>query len=422
MLSQNISHYKVLNYLGGNLIGEVYIAEDIRLGRKVVLQILSEKFTRDGERMNRLAQEARALSALNHPNIRMIYEVGAGAAQGALHHFIATEYVDGPNLRIHLSRRRFGLEEILDVLLQTAAGLAAAHAARVLHRDLQPENIVLRADGYVKIIDFGLAKLLEQDSMMIELGATPRPPQSFTAPMDESELPEEKGEEVEKGEEIEIDPYRTRRIDAGLVAELQKRGASLSRPGATVEVWWAPGTTGYLSPEQIRGEMIDERSDIFSLGVVAYEMCAGRLPFEGQTASGILNSILQTSPPPLDNFMPDAPDELEWIVAKALSKDREERYQTAREMISDLKKLKQRLDFEAEQERLERPDPSEQLQRSRESDKHRALQTSMIERGDSRSSKRSGHSGHSSGGRSAGGKSSGGRSASGGSVGLRSRS
>jgi len=405
LLSQNISHYKVLNYLGSNLIGEVYIAEDTRLGRKVVLQVLSEKFTRDNDRMSRLAREARALSALNHPNIRMIYEVGAGSAQGAFHHFIATEYVDGPNLRIHLSLRRLGLEEILDVLSQTAAGLAAAHAAGVLHRDLQPENIVLRADGYVKIIDFGLAKLLEQDSMMVELGAPPEPPQgesspeSFTAPMDESELLEEEGVEDGEGAEgaIEVDPYRTRRINAGFLAGLQKRGAIPAPADAAAEVWWAPGTTGYLSPEQIRGEVIDERSDIFSLGVVAYEMCAGRWPFEGRTASGILNSILQTSPPPLNNFMPDAPDELEWIIAKALSKDRDERYQSAREMISDLKKLKQRLDFEAEQERLERPGPSGLLQRSRGSDKRHAPQTSPIERRDSRSSNRSGRSGHSSG-------------------------
>src|SRR5262249_48332242 len=137
LLAQTISHYRILNHLGENLIGEVYIAEDTQLGRKVVLQILSEKFTLDGERMGRLTQEARTLSTLNHPNIRMIYEVGAGAAQGATRHFIATEFVDGPNLRIHLSRRRFKLDEILDVVLQTAAGLAAAHVAGVLHRDLQ---------------------------------------------------------------------------------------------------------------------------------------------------------------------------------------------------------------------------------------------------------------------------------------------
>ncbi|MCI0391114.1 MAG: protein kinase, partial [Acidobacteria bacterium] len=412
MLSQTISHYKILDYLGGNLIGEVYIAEDARLGRKVALQILSDKFTRDGERMNRLAHESRALSALNHPNIRMIYEVGSGAADGALHHFIASEYVDGQNLRNHLDRRRLKIKEILDALLQTATGLAAAHAAGVLHRDLQPENIVLRADGYVKIIDFGLAKLLEQDSMMIELGSTPAPlpaspPEPFTerpAPLptpppallnetelleELEELEEEDGEdggddegeeEKEDGDEIEVDPYRTRRLDDSFMAGLE---IGFSSAGGTAEIWWAPRTSGYLSPEQIRGEMVDERSDIFSLGVVAFEMCAGRLPFEGQTANGMLNSILQSPPPPLNKFRPDAPDELEWIIAKALSKDRDERYQTAREMISDLKSLIQRLDFEAEQERLERRDPTGQLQRPRGSDKLRVPQTSPISPGDS---------------------------------------
>jgi len=417
LLSQNISHYKILNYLGGNLIGEVYIAEDARLGRKVALQILSEKFTRDGERMNRLAQEARSLSALNHPNIRMIYEVGSDSTDGALHHFIATEYVDGQNLRIHLSRRRFKLGEILDALLQTATGLAAAHAAGVLHRDLQPENIVLRADGYVKIIDFGLAKLLEQDSMMIELGAVPvaapraLAPESFTGPpatlpaaligteslededgKDEGsdEGPEE--DEDEDEDEIEVDPYRTRRLDGGFPAGPEK---SFSSPRGTAEIWWAPRTSGYLSPEQIRGEPVDERSDIFSLGVVAYEMCAGRLPFEGRTANSMLNSILQSPPPPLNKFLPGAPDELEWIIAKALSKDRDDRYQTAREMISDLKSLKQRLDFEAEQERLGRRDPTGQLQRPPGSDKLIAPQTAPITPGES-SRRSAGSSGHSS--------------------------
>jgi eukaryotic-like serine/threonine-protein kinase len=400
LLSQTISHYKILNYLGGNLIGEVYIAEDARLGRNVALQILSKKFTLDGERMNRLAQEARALSALNHPNIRMIYEVGSGSSGGALHHFIATEYVDGQNLRMRLDRRRLKIEEILDALLQTATGLAAAHAAGVLHRDLQPENIVLRADGYVKIIDFGLAKLLEQDSMMIELGSTPAPlpalsHEPFTEPpahqpapqaalLSETESLEDEGEEdggddegaeKEDGDAIEVDPYRTRRLDDSFMAGSE---IGFSSAGGTAEIWWAPRTSGYLSPEQIRGEMVDERSDIFSLGVVAYEMCAGRLPFEGQTANRMLNSILQSPPPPLNKFRPDAPDELEWIIAKALAKDRDERYQTAREMISDLKSLKQRLDFEAEQERLERRDPTGQLQRPRGSDKLRVLQTSPI--------------------------------------------
>ncbi|MGE0132982.1 MAG: protein kinase [Blastocatellales bacterium] len=401
MLSQTISHYRILNHLGGNLIGDVYIAEDTRLGRKVVLQILSEKFTLDEDRMSRLAQEARTLSALNHPNIRMIYEVASGSAQGATHHFIATEFVDGPNLRIHLSRRRFKQEEILDVLLQTAAGLAAAHAAGVLHRDLQPENIILRADGYVKIIDFGLAKLLEQDSMMIELGAIPElspsepSPGSVTEPMDESELLGEVASEAGV-DQTSFDPYRTMPLDPTVRAKLEEAGISPLPPGSAANLWWAPVTTGYLSPEQIRGEPIDERSDIFSLGVVAYEMAAGRLPFEGERATAVLISILQTPPPPLKKFMPDAPDELEWIIAKALSKDRDERYQTAREMISDLKRLKQRLDFEAEQERLEQRDSTN----SRGSGKHRAHQTSLIARRDS--SRRSGRSSNRETGRNTG--------------------
>ncbi len=392
MLSQTVSHYKILSYLGGNLIGEVYIAEDARLGRRVALQILSDKFTRDIDRMTRLAQEARALSALNHPNIRMIYEVGSAAAENGVHHFIATEYVDGPNLRIRLQERRLNLEEILDALLQTATGLAAAHAAGVLHRDLQPENIVLRADGYVKIIDFGLAKLLEQDSMMIELGAISAPslfllPESVTEPMGTIAILEAadavagEGRESESENEpaIERDPYRTRKLGDGFIAEA---ATGLSSAGGTAEIWWAPRTSGYLSPEQIRGEMVDERSDIFSLGVIAYEMCAGRLPFEGRSANSMLNSILSSTPPPLSKFMPDAPDELEWIVTKALSKERDNRYQSARELISDLKSLKQRFDFEVEQKRLERGDLTGQLQRPRGSDKLRPPITSMLTSGD----------------------------------------
>lgn len=384
MLSQTISHYKILNRLGANLIGEVYVAEDLHLGRKVVLQLLSEKFTRDDERMNRLAQEARILSALNHPNIRMIYEVSSGAADGMTHHFIATEFVDGPNLRIHLSRRRLQLEEILDVTLQVAAGLAAAHAAGVLHRDLNPENVVLRADGYVKVLDFGLAKLLEQDSMMIELGdstedlfpepAESAPPDAVTA---EVRLDEGAG-----------DPYQTRPLDPSDLAKMEGK----SGPSGTGSLWWAPGTTPYLSPEQVRGETIDERSDIFSLGVIVYEMCAGRLPFEGQTTTGVINSILKAPPPPLGKFMPDVPDELEWIVAKALSKEREERYQTVRELISDLKRLKQRLEFETEQERLIERDSGA----ARSSGRRRSYETTPILPGDS-GRKSSGRSGRTSG-------------------------
>lgn len=389
MLSQTISHYKILNRLGANLIGEVYVAEDLQLGRKVVLQLLSEKFTRDNERMNRLSQEARALSALNHPNIRMIYEVGSGVAQGVTHHFIATEFVDGPNLRIHLSRRRMQLEEIVDVTLQVAAGLAAAHAAGVLHRDLNSENVVLRADGYVKILDFGLAKLLEQDSMMIELGDSTEDlfPEPAAEPAVESALPDAVTSEV-RLDEGESDPYQTRPLDPSDLAKIGRTNT----PSATGSLWWAPGTTPYLLPEQVRGETIDERSDIFSLGVIVYEMCAGRMPFEGQTTTGVISSILQSPPPPLAKFMPDAPDELEWIVAKTLSKEREERYQTVRELIGDLKRLKQRLEFETEQERLGERDSGA----SRGSGRRHSYETTPITPGDS-GRKSSGRSNRTSG-------------------------
>jgi serine/threonine protein kinase len=384
--------------LGENLIGEVYIAEDTRLGRKVVLQILSRKFTLDSDRLGRLTHEARALSTLNHPNIRMIYEVGAGSALGATCHFIATEFVDGPNLRIHLSRRRFQLEEILDVVTQTAAGLAAAHAAGVLHRDLHPDNIVLRADGYVKIIDFGLAKLLEQDSLVIALGDPPAPPEgrpsdSITAPMDEAELLEADDASA-PGNETGRDPYRTKPLDPASQAPLEiAEGDRRSSQSWTPGLWRTPGVAGYLSPEQIRGEVIDERSDIYSLGVVAYEMCAGRLPFACEKATDALSSLSQTAPP-IGEFMPEAPDELEWIIAKALAKDCDERYQTAREMISDLKRLKQKLDFEAEQERQERRDSASPSPRSRGSGRRRGPQSPPGARRESQSDRpnRSGRS------------------------------
>lgn len=332
---QKISHYRVLDRLGVSLIGEVYAAEDGRLGRKVALTLLAESFTRDSERMQRLAQESRTLSSLNHPNIRMIYEVGSDRGI----HYIATEFVEGSTLRKHLEGVRMGVREALDVAAQVVMGLAAAHAAGVLHRDLKPENIMLRPDGYVKILDFGLAKLVEQDTMMVSLGeSAPAAPVVGAEPRNETA-------EAPVAEGGGIDPYRTRLLEAGDVlpapiSETQR----VAR--ANNGLWWMPGTTGYLSPEQIRGEAVDERSDLFSFGVVLYEMCTGCLPFDGQTTTGVLTSIMQLQPAPLRRFMPEAPEELEWIAAKLLAKDREDRYQTARELLSDLKRLKQRLEFE----------------------------------------------------------------------------
>ncbi len=353
MIPQTISHYRVLRHCGDSLIGGVYQAEDLKLGRKVALLLLAEGLTRDTERMQRLAQEARALSSLNHPNIRTMYEVSSDVAGDDKRYFIANEWVEGPTLREHLVGTRMRMEEVLDVTLQVVTGLAAAHAAGVLHRDLKPANVMIRPDGYVKILDFGLAKLIEQDTMLVTLGAPPLLPQ--TTELNETPIDARTAEIRLDG--TAPDPYGTKPLDPAQLAALHKPSAAHSTTG----LWWMPGTTGYLSPEQVRGEPADERSDLFSLGVVGYEMCTGRLPFEAKTTTGVLSSILQTAPPPIRRFMPDAPEELEWIVNKLLAKEPDERYQTARELLSDLKRLKHRLEVGAESLRQ---NPSGNLRRS----------------------------------------------------------
>jgi eukaryotic-like serine/threonine-protein kinase len=382
LLAQTISHYRLLSSIGTSLIGEVYLAEDIQLGRKVALTLLAEDFTQDSERMLRLAQEARLLSALNHPNIRMIYEVGQDTTAGQTQHFIAAEFVEGAILHNHLKQTRMTLNEVLDVIAQCVTGLQAAHAAGVLHRDLKPEHIVLRPDGFVKIVDFGFAKLVEQDSLMIELDVGSAP---VSAPAITEALPDMVTKELRDDESsataTNFDPYRTRPLDlqeAALLVEQPSQSMKDAPARRTSGLWWMPGTTRYLSPEQVRGEPIDERSDIFSLGVVLYEMCTGRLPFEGATTTTLLSAILQTTPPPIRRFMPEAPEELEWIVTKALAKDRDERYQTVREWLNDLRRLKQRLEFEAEHERL----TSDDAQAGRVSGKQRVLDTAPLIRQD----------------------------------------
>lgn len=349
MVSRTISHYRILYHIGTSLIGEVYLAEDSQLGRKVALLLLPEQFTRDTDRVQRLAEEARIISTLNHPNIRMMYEVNFDLVNGQQQYFIANEWVEGPTLREHLGYTRMRFDEVLDVTTQTVTGLGAAHSAGVLHRDLKPENVMIRPDGYVKILDFGVAKLVEQDTMLVDLADSTELPIEAAANKDAAT------DEIRIDELGQGDPYGTKPLGATNFGKLTSFLTSDEKPSAArsaTGLWWMPGTTGYLSPEQIRGETIDERSDLFSLGVVVYEMCTGHVPFEGQTTTSVLSSILQISPPPIRRFMPDAPEELEWIVTKLLAKERDERYQTARELLSDLKRLRQRLDFEAEQERL----------------------------------------------------------------------
>jgi serine/threonine protein kinase/class 3 adenylate cyclase len=296
LANQKIGRYEVLSLLGKGGMGEVFLAYDRRLGRKIALKLLPAEFTQDAARVRRFEQEARAASALNHPNIVTIYEIGE--ADGA--HFIATEFIDGYTLRQRLGQTRLEVREVLILSTQVAGALTAAHAAGIVHRDVKPENVMLRPDGYIKVLDFGLAKLTEHQ---LQFGnkAWPDTPDSLTAP--------------------------------GMVM----------------------GTVNYMSPEQARGHDVDARSDIFSLGVMIYEMLAGYAPFKGETASDVIASILRAEPPPLARFASEVPAELERIVSKMLTKEREERYQTIKDLALDLKHLTQELEFK---DRLERANPA----------------------------------------------------------------
>ena len=294
-----ISHYRILEKLGAGGMGEVYLAEDINLGRKVALKILGEEYTTSRDRLHRFEQEACAASALNHPNILTIHEIGVEEDR----HFIATEYIDGQTLRHKIAGTPLEMREILDISIQVASALEEAHAAGIVHRDIKPDNIMIRRNGFVKVLDFGLAKLTE-------------------------DLRDRSPSDGEAATRVLV------HTDAGVVM----------------------GTSHYMSPEQARGKPMDARTDIWSLGVVMYEMVAGRTPFEGETTTDVIVAITQKEAPPLARFAPEVPAEFEWIVNKALRKDRDERYQTIKELLTDLRRLKQRLEFEAELERSSSPD------------------------------------------------------------------
>lgn len=294
---QKIGRYEIAALAGEGGMGEVYLARDNKLRRSVALKILPAAFTADADRLHRFEREAFAASSLNHPNILTVYEFGAEDG----HHFIATEFIDGESLRRHSKNRRLDLREVLDIGIQVASALSAAHAANIVHRDIKPENVMVRRDGIVKVLDFGLAKLVEQQKP-------------------DSQAPTE--------------------------------GAYNTMPGTVM------GTVSYMSPEQARGKDVDARTDIWSLGVVLYEMLAAHLPFAGETMVDTLGSILSKEPPLLSQPETRIPDELERIVAKTLRKDKEERYQSAKDLALDLKSLKRRLEFEAELERTGTPDAS----------------------------------------------------------------
>jgi serine/threonine protein kinase/Tfp pilus assembly protein PilF len=288
----NINQYRIISSLGSGGMGEVYLAQDVRLGRKVALKLLYEDVTRGDDWVRRFEQEARATSSLNHPNIITIYEVGQ--ADGS--HFISTEFIDGQTLRQHLNHNVMTLREALDISIQVATALATAHDAGIVHRDIKPENVMLRSDGYVKVLDFGLAKFIEKRLLGFSNSDPDAETQDFVN----------------------------------------------THPGAVM------GTISYMSPEQARGTDVDARSDIFSLGILLYEMLTGRQPFDGSTASDVIISILQKKPKPIARFSQDVPIEIERIVEKALSKNREERYQTIKDMLIDLKRLKRGLELEEE--------------------------------------------------------------------------
>lgn len=276
--------FRIVRKVGAGGMGEVYLAEDERLGRKVALKLLPSRLTADADSTRRFEQEACAASALNHPNIITIYDVVLDGPA----HFIVAEFVEGESLRQRLAHARMGVPEALGVAIQVGDALSAVHRIGVAHRDVKPENVMLRPDGPVKILDFGLAKL------------------TSARPGDAA-------------------PQRGR-----LAQVITTRGVVL-------------GTPGYMSPEQACGELVDWRTDVFSLGVVLYEMIAGRRPFEGRTVGEVIAATLGREPAPLKAFAPEVPEELQEVVSSALCKDREARCQTAGELTKALRTLRRRL-------------------------------------------------------------------------------
>jgi serine/threonine protein kinase/Tol biopolymer transport system component len=291
-----VGHYQIIQRLGVGGMGEVYLASDTRTDRRVALKVLPHHLLNDDERVRRFQQEARAALALNHPNIVTIFEIGDANGE----QFIASEWIQGETLRALIDHRSLSIEESLDIAIQVAAGLTEAHGHGIIHRDIKPENVMLRPDGYVKVLDFGIAKLTDL-----------------------------------------------------------RRPVTASEDPTALKIQTAPqmvlGTLNYMSPEQARAQPVDERTDTWSLGVLLYEMITGHPPFAGDTSSDVMASILEKRPAPLARYARDVPDALEDIVTMALAKNRDERYQTATQMMAAMRRLKQRLDLASELEHSEIP-------------------------------------------------------------------
>ena len=291
-----INHYKIISSIGKGGMGEVFLAHDTKLDRKVALKILPPEFAEDVDRMNRFVREAKSASALNHPNIITIHEIGEEGGT----HFIATEFIDGKTLNEYAKSNSFNYKSALEIAIQVASALDEAHTAGIVHRDIKPDNVMIRLNGLVKILDFGIAKLSAPTSTDAE------------------------------------------------AATAIKSGTS---PGMII------GTAKYMSPEQAKGKEVDARTDIFSFGVVLYEMMAGHLPFEGETAMEMIGAILHKESKPLDKT--EVPLEIQKIIGKCLRKDRDERYQTIKDVMIDVQDVKQELEFQNKLERTISPDKPE---------------------------------------------------------------
>ncbi len=289
---QQVAHYKTLRQIGEGGMGEVYLARDEKLNRQVALKVLPANLTSDKSRLQRFEQEAQAASALNHPNIITIYEIGESSGV----HFIATEFVEGETLRQKISDKNLSAAQALEIAIQTASALVVAHSNDVVHRDIKPENLMIRPDGIVKLLDFGLAKLTETSA-------------------------------------------KCQAVDA----EEATRKFFRTKPGMVM------GPVNYMSPEQAQGLPIDHRTDLWSLGVCLYEMLAGVLPFSGKTVNHTLVAIMEKKPLPLSQRSLQTPAELERIVTKLLAKDRKRRYQTANDLLANLRELQKKIESEPDQ-------------------------------------------------------------------------
>lgn len=304
MSHARISHYELLERLGAGGMGVVYKARDTKLERLVSVKLLRPELVADPERVQRFLHEAKTASGLNHPSITTIHQLGEFEGR----HFITMEYVDGENLRDRLQKGPLPVRQILDIGTHVAEGLAVAHAAGVVHRDLKPENVMVRSDGLVKILDFGLAKLLEgEDRSRARLAG------------------------ASAGDETLVHPL------------YGSPGSSASSSEPTLP-GLVMGTVGYMSPEQVRGEPVDARSDVFALGAVLYELASGLKPFGRGSPIEVMHAILKEQPPSLHQRRPDLPAELERLLRKALAKDPEERYQSAKELAIDLRALRREID------------------------------------------------------------------------------